>query len=115
MDGSRFQAKGASCWNDPRSNPPISRARDCNESEIEAIVPMHGLAYEGSFGVFLLVTIVLGGGAAALTGRAVASTWRPRWQILVYTLILAAVVRFFHHALFGGTLLSPHYYLVDGI
>ncbi len=76
---------------------------------------MHGLAYEGSFGVFLLVTIVLGGGAAALTGRAVASTWRPRWQILVYTLILAAVVRFFHHALFGGTLLSPHYYLVDGI
>jgi hypothetical protein len=68
---------------------------------------------EGSFGVFLLVTVALGGGAAALAGHAIAATWRPWWQIVAYMLILGAVVRFFHYALFGGTLLSLHYYLVD--
>jgi Domain of unknown function (DUF6867) len=75
---------------------------------------MQGILYEeGSFGVFLLVTIILGGGAAALAGRAIAATWRPWWQVVVYMLILGAAVRFFHHALFAGTLLSLHYYLVD--
>ena len=58
---------------------------------------------EGSFGVFLLVTIILGGGASWLTGRAIAATWRPIWQVIIYTLVLGAVVRFFHMALFGGT------------
>jgi len=68
---------------------------------------------EGSFGVFLLVTVILGGGAAALSGRAIAATWRPWWQVVSYSFILGAAVRFFHFSLFGGTLLSPHYYLVD--
>jgi hypothetical protein len=68
---------------------------------------------EGSFGVFLLVTVILGGGAAALAGRAIAVTWRPWWQIVLYVLILGGAVRFIHFALFGGTLLSPHYYAVD--
>ena len=68
---------------------------------------------EGSFGVFLLVTIILGGGASWLTGRAIAATWRPIWQVTIYTLVLGAVVRFFHMALFGGTLFSLHYYVVD--
>jgi hypothetical protein len=68
---------------------------------------------EGSFGVFLLVTVILGGGAAWLSGRAIAATWRPWWHIVAYMLLLGFVVRFFHHALFGGTLISPYYYLVD--
>jgi hypothetical protein len=68
---------------------------------------------EGSFGVFLLVTIILGGGAAALAGRAVAITWRPWWLIFFHMLILGGAVRFIHFALFGGTLLSLHYYVVD--
>ena len=68
---------------------------------------------EGSFGVFLLVTIFLGGGAAALSGRAIATTWRPWGQVVAYSLILGGAVRFIHFALFGGTLLSAHYYLVD--
>jgi hypothetical protein len=75
----------------------------------------HLLYEEDSFGVFLLVSIAIGGGAAWLTGRAIAATWRPLWQVWVYMLLLGAVVRFFHFALFGGTLLSPHYYLVDSV
>ena len=75
---------------------------------------MQGFLHEeGSFGVFLLVTIILGGGAAVLAGRAIALTWRPWWQIVAYMLILGAAVRFIHFALFGGTLLSLHYYAVD--
>jgi len=75
---------------------------------------MQGFLHEeGSFGVFLLVTVILGGGASALAGRAIALTWRPWLQVVVYGLILGAAVRFIHFALFGGTLLSAHYYLVD--
>ncbi len=75
---------------------------------------MQGLLHEeDSFGVFVLVTIILGGGASALAGRAIALTWRPWWQIVAYMLILGAATRFIHYALFGATLLSFHYYLVD--
>jgi branched-chain amino acid transport system ATP-binding protein len=68
---------------------------------------------EGSFGVFVLVTIILGGGAAGLAGRAIAATWRPWGQAVAYSFILGGAVRFIHFTLFGGTLLSLHYYLVD--
>jgi len=68
-----------------------------------------------SFASFVLVTVVLGGGAAVLAGRAIAATWRPRWQVVVYMLILGAAVRFIHFALFGGTLLSVHYYITDSV
>jgi uncharacterized protein DUF6867 len=69
--------------------------------------------YEESFGVFLLVTVILGGGAAALAGRAIALTWRPWWQVVLYAFVLGGAVRFFHYALFHGILLTPHYFLVD--
>jgi hypothetical protein len=72
-----------------------------------------GLLWESSFGVFLLVTVCLGGAAAFMTGRAIASTWRPVWQLPTYLLLLAAAARFLHFSLFGGSLLSLHYYLVD--
>jgi small-conductance mechanosensitive channel len=73
-----------------------------------------GLLFEdSSIGVFVLVTIILGGGAAWLAGRAVAATWRPWWQVVTYALILGLAVRFIHFSLFNGTLLSLHYYLVD--
>ena len=68
---------------------------------------------EDSIGVFVLVTLCLGGGGAWLTGRAIAGTWRPIWQVAVYIFVLALALRFIHFALFGGTLLSLHYYLVD--
>ena len=80
----------------------------------DAAMPISTFFYEeNSLGVFVLVTVILGGGAAALAGRAIAVTWRPWWQIVVYMLILGGAVRFFHFALFDGTLLSLHYYIVD--
>jgi hypothetical protein len=68
---------------------------------------------QGSVGIFLLVTVLLGGGTALLSGRAIAQTWRPRWSVAAYMLVLGAVVRFFHFALFGGALMSAHFYAVD--
>jgi hypothetical protein len=73
----------------------------------------HLLYEEDSFFIFLLLTIILGGGAAFLSGRAIALTWRPWWQVAAYMLVLGAAVRFFHAALFEGHLLSLHYYVVD--
>jgi hypothetical protein len=75
---------------------------------------MQGILYEEpSFWLFGLVTVVMGGWAAWMTGRAMAITWRAFWQLILYLLILAGFVRFIHYALFGGTLLTLHYYLVD--
>lgn len=72
-----------------------------------------GIIWENSLGVFLLMTVILGGGAAWLAGRALALGWRAYLQAALYMILLAAAVRFFHFALFNGTLLSLHYYLVD--
>ena len=60
-----------------------------------------------------LVTGVIGGGAAFLSGRAIAQTWRPFWNVLLYMAMLGAGVRFVHFALFEATLLSPASYTVD--
>ncbi len=77
---------------------------------------MQGILYEEpSIWLFLLVTVVMGGWAAWMTGRAIAITWRPTWQVAAYVLLLGLVVRFIHFALFGGTLLSLQYYIVDTI
>ena len=61
----------------------------------------------------ILVTGVIGGGAAFLAGRAIAQTWRPFWSVVVYMAMLGAAVRFVHFALFEATLLSPASYTVD--
>jgi hypothetical protein len=60
-----------------------------------------------------LVTGVIGGGAAFLAGRAIAQTWRPFWNVLVYMAMLGGGVRFVHFALFEATLVSPASYTVD--
>jgi hypothetical protein len=65
---------------------------------------------EGSLGVFVLVTVLMGGLAAWLTGRAIAQTWRPFWHLLIYIALLGAAVRFVHFALFEEPLLSPVLY-----
>ena len=75
---------------------------------------MNGILYEEDYiGLFVLVTVIMGGGAAWLAGRAIASTWRPWWHVAFYMLLLGVTVRFIHFALFEGTFVSPHFYAVD--
>jgi Domain of unknown function (DUF6867) len=62
--------------------------------------------------VFLVLTVILGGGAAFLSGRGLAGSWKPFGRIFFYMALLAAAVRFFHYALFNGELMSLYYYLV---
>jgi len=62
--------------------------------------------------VFIVLTVIIGGGAAFLAGRGLARAWKPLWRSRVYMALLAAAVRFFHYALFDAALLSPYYYLV---
>ena len=71
------------------------------------------LSDEHSLGVFFLVSVAMGGGAAWLAGIAIASTWRPWWHLALYMLPLSLAVRFIHFALFDSKFLSLHYYLVD--
>ena len=63
----------------------------------------------------LLVTGMLGGGAAWLTGHAIAETWRPYWHVIVYLALLGAAVRFVHFALFEAELLSLPSYAADTV
>jgi len=69
--------------------------------------------WEVSAWEFVFVTVVLAGGAAYLTGRAVARAWQSDVRLVVYMVLLAAATRFIHFALFHGTLLSAQYYIVD--
>ncbi|HRJ69221.1 MAG TPA: hypothetical protein PK812_06395 [Beijerinckiaceae bacterium] len=75
---------------------------------------MQGVLYEESSAwLFILVTIIMGGWAAWQTGQAVARTWKPRWQLIFYMILLGWAVRFIHFALFEGTFLSLRYYIID--
>ena len=74
---------------------------------------MSGLYESESWLQVTLVTGVIGGGAAWLTGHAIAATWRPFWHVIAYTLLLGCAVRFVHFALFEGTLISPASYGAD--
>ncbi|WP_415183255.1 DUF6867 family protein [Phaeovulum sp.] len=74
-----------------------------------------GILWEVNFATFFFVTLVIGGGAAFMAGRALAGTWKPLWLLMFYCVLLGLAMRFFHFALFEGTLLSLHYYLVDTV
>ncbi|MFO1185860.1 MAG: hypothetical protein U1E56_13915 [Bauldia sp.] len=62
---------------------------------------------------FLVVTVIIGGSAASLTGRAIAQSWRPLWMALLAVLPLAGAVRFVDFVVFATDLGSPWLYLVD--
>jgi hypothetical protein len=76
---------------------------------------MFGLYSGEGIAPILLVTFVLGGGAAALSGRAIARAWRSQWPVVVAALLLGCAARFFHFALFDGELLSLGSYCCDTI
>jgi len=65
--------------------------------------------------VFLGLTVVLFGGAAFMTGEALAETWRPWWQAVPYSFLLGMGDRFMTYALFEGTLLAPWGYLFHSL
>lgn len=70
--------------------------------------------YEGeSLLQIAVVTGVLGGGAAWLSGSAIAQTWRPLWHLIGYMVLLGGAVRFIHFALLAGNLVSVPSYLAD--
>lgn len=74
---------------------------------------MTDLYAEESFLQILFVTAIIGGGAAWLTGRAIAQTWRPFWHLAAYVALLGCAVRFVHFALFEAHLLSIPSYAAD--
>lgn len=77
---------------------------------------MQGIIYEEhSIWQFFFVTLLLGGWAAWMTGRATAQTWRPISSLVAYLLLLGIAVRFIHHALFEGTMFSAQFYVVDTV
>ena len=63
----------------------------------------------------VLVTVILGGGAAWLSGRAIADAWRPPGQVAIAALLLGGAARFIHCALFEGELLSAISYGCDTV
>lgn len=63
----------------------------------------------------LFVTLVLGGGCAWLSGRAIALTWRSIWIVVAAMIPMGFAVRFVHFALFNETLLAPRTYLVETV
>ena len=75
---------------------------------------MHGIVHENpSLLLFLLITGLMGGLAAWQMGRAIAQTWRAFSALVLYAAMLTCGIRFLYFALFQGTLLSLHYFIVD--
>jgi hypothetical protein len=66
-----------------------------------------------SLGVFIGLTIIIIGGTAIMTGRALADGWKPPWQVVAACFGLALADRFLVYALFGGELLSLSGFVID--
>ncbi len=63
--------------------------------------------------VFIGLTVVIMGATAYMTGHAVAATWRPVWQAVLYCFLLGLVDRFLTFALFGGRGLLVSGFVID--
>jgi hypothetical protein len=60
-----------------------------------------------------LVSGLIGGGAAYLSGRAIAASWGGQSRVVFTAFLLGAAARFFHFALFQGELLSVFSFACD--
>ena len=64
--------------------------------------------------ITLFVTMIMVGFAAFITGQALASTWRPMWQMIPYGLMLGIADRFLVWGLFDhADGLSISGYVID--
>ncbi len=72
-----------------------------------------GLFFEGSPWIFVILTLIIGGGCALMAGRSVALGWGQPGGAFGYGALLACAVRFLHFGLLRGTLLSPYYFVID--
>jgi len=61
---------------------------------------------------FIALTVVAFGGAALMMGRALADTWRPGWQNVVYGLLLGVANRLFQNFLFANDVLNLVAYVI---
>lgn len=74
---------------------------------------MSGILWENDPTPFIVITLLLGGGAAWMSGRGVAQSWSSPLLLLGYAFLLACAARFLHFALGGGSLIAPQFFLVD--
>jgi hypothetical protein len=63
--------------------------------------------------VFVGITVGLSGFAAFMTGQALATNWKPVWQLVICCGLLGLLDRFLTWALFQGELLLLSGYLID--
>jgi hypothetical protein len=73
------------------------------------------LFVEDNLWIFIIMTVIGGGGAAFMAGRGMAMKWRPLWMPLLAMVPLALGLRFLHFALFEANLTSLHYLITDFI
>ena len=86
---------------------PFQGITDCvSGTDCSHLVWEHGFS-------FVILTVILAGGCAVMSGRSVSQSWQPVSQLMVYMVLLGLAVRFLHWGLFRGTLVSPYYYIVD--
>jgi hypothetical protein len=70
---------------------------------------------EQNFWIFIILTVLLGGGAAFAAGRSIAQGWKSPVLLFIYMLIFTAGLRFLHFALFQSQLSSVQYYISHGL
>jgi hypothetical protein len=75
------------------------------------------LEHEGTVGIvqFAVFTLLLGGGAAFLAGRALAIGWKPVGLLVFYMVIFTCGLRFLDYALFQSNMISPIYFVSHGL
>jgi hypothetical protein len=66
-----------------------------------------------SLGVFIGLTVIITGGAAIMTGRALADGWKSPWVVVAACFGLGIANRFLIYALFDGPLLHLMGFLVN--
>lgn len=65
--------------------------------------------------VFVVITILITGFAAYMTGQALATTWKPVWHLWIYCALLAGAARFLTYALYQGQLWSVSGYVIAAV